>query len=156
MAADTARIWTFVVTNWPRIAGAIGTMDRFLKEHPDISAWFRERLDEVRKQLIAVQQRRGDAARIRGMLDILRDVVRDLEARPAARPVIDASEWIGHAENIERRVRLAEAQSRPEQRKSLARLRAETDGLLAALIDETARVQPRPTLGSPEDAQRTD
>jgi hypothetical protein len=86
------------------------------------------------------------------MLDILRDVVHDLDAHDASRSSIDPAEWLGHADNIERRVRLAEAQSRPAQRRSLAALRAETDGLLAALIDRTAdrRSVPRIDRGGDE------
>jgi hypothetical protein len=153
--ADAATIWKFMVRNWPRIAAAVGTIDTFLKEHPGVPAWFRERLGDVRVQLLAVQQRRGEAARIRGMLGILRDVAQDLDAHDATRPRVDAAEWLGHADNIERRVRLAEAQSRAERRKSLERLRAETDGLLAALIDATAHARSVPPLESGGDTEPT-
>jgi hypothetical protein len=150
MRVDTGAMWRFVVKNWPQIVAALGTANTFLKEHPGLQDWWRERLNDVSKRVAAVQQRRGDAARIRGMLDIIRDVAHELDASAADPSRVDAAGWTRRADDIELGVRLAESQARPERRRTLARLKTETDALLADVIDAIARVRALPEGGTPE------
>jgi hypothetical protein len=154
--SNVGTMWRFLVKNWPKIIAAIGTLDLFLKNHPGIPAWFRERLDEIPKRIVAVQKRHGDAAKIRGMLDIIRDVAHQLDAHEGAQATTDAAaSWIRRADDIELGVRLAESQARTEQKKTLARLRTETDALLAELIDAIARVRALPASEPPDDEPRS-
>ena len=140
MKADPGAISQFVVKNWPRALAALKELDTFLKAHPGVPTWLRGRLDDIRRRIDAVQKRRGDAARIRGMLDIIRTESRELAAHEGHRSATDPAAWIRRADTIDHRVRLAEVQDRPEQRRTLARLKAEADLLLADLIDATADV----------------
>jgi hypothetical protein len=148
MRVDTGAVWRFVVKNWPQIVSALTAANRYLKDHPGLQDWWRERLTEVSKRIVAVQQRRGDAARIRGMLDIIRDVARELDEHAADRSRVDAAGWTRRADDIELGVRLAESQARPERRRTLARLKTETDALLAEVVDAIARVRELPTGGT--------
>ena len=142
MKADTRAISRFIGTNWPKAVAALKEVDAFLKEHPDVPTWLRRRFDDIRKRIETIPQRRGDAAKIRAMLDIVRTEARDFEAQGGHR--IDAASWAQRADNLERRVRLAEVLNQPEQRTALARLRAEADALVGDLIDATATVQSLP------------
>jgi hypothetical protein len=151
MAANVGAAWRFAVKNAPRVFAALGALDVFLKKNPAVSTWLRKQLDEIPKRLAAVQKRRGDAARIRGMLDIVRTVAQELDAQTSGRSTADAATWIRRADDIELRVRLAEAQPRPDQKKTLAGLKAEAEALLADLIEE-ARVRSLPAT-APDEAE---
>jgi hypothetical protein len=144
MRVDTGAIWRFVVKNWPQIVAALTTANRFLKDHPDLQAWWRQRLNDVSARVVAVQRRRSEAARIRGVLDIIRDVAHELETHQEDHPGFEAAPWVRRADDIELGVRLAETQARAEQRRTLGRLRTETDALLAQLLDATARLRSLP------------
>jgi hypothetical protein len=96
-----------------------------------------------------VQQRRGDAAKIRAILEIIRSEAREFEAQGLHR--IDADSWIQRADTIERRVRLAEVLDERNRKKTLGRLRTEADALVADLIDATAIVPSTPAPQPPED-----
>ena len=130
------------VKNAPKIIAAIGALSVFLKNHPDISTRARETLEGIPKRLTTVLQRHGDAAKIRGILGIIRDVAGELDAPATSGPRIDAGEWLAKADGIERRVRLAEAQPRAEQKKTLAGLLSEAEALLADFIQATADTKP--------------
>jgi hypothetical protein len=149
MRADAGAMWRFAVRNWPKILAAVGALNAFLKEHPGVSTWLREQLDDIGKRVVAVQARRGDAARIRGMLDIIRDVAREWDAHQGDRSTADAAPWLRRADDIELGVRLAEKQARPDQKRTLVRLRAETDALLADLLQAMARARSLPATDSP-------
>ncbi len=159
MKADAKALSRFVVQNWPRAREAFKEVDAFLKDHPAVPLWFRGRVEDLRKRFEVAQLQRSDAGRIRATLEIVRTEVRGVQGQPDPALVVDPTSWLQRADNIERRVRLAEAQSKPEQRKTLARLRAEADALIADLIDESAADAARPTpqkLEAPaEDQQET-
>lgn len=144
MKADAKAVSRFVVQNWPRAREAFKEVDAFLKEHPAVPLWFRGRVEDLRKRFQAAQLRSSDAGRIRATLEIVRAEVQGGQSQPGSALVLDPVSWLQRADHIERRVRLAEAQSKPEQRKSMERLRAEADALIAALIDETATDATRP------------
>ena len=74
------------VKNAPKIIAAIGALSVFLKNHPDISTRARETLEGIPKRLTTVLQRHGDAAKIRGILSIIRDVAGELDAPAASGP----------------------------------------------------------------------
>jgi hypothetical protein len=151
MPTPATAIWRIAVKNWPelvkngpKVVAAVGALSQFLKDHPDIPTWLRQRLDDVPKRVISVQKRHGDASRIRGNLDIVRDVARDAEKADGR--TVQAAGYVARADGIERGVRLAEALARPEQRTALAQLKTRTDALLAELIDAVAQVD----AGAPE------
>jgi len=138
------------VKNAPRIIAAVGALSVFLKNHPDLSTRARETLEAVPKRFTAALQRHGDAAKTRGILGIIRDVAGELDVPGASGPKIDATEWLAKADGIERRVRLAEAQPRPEQKKTLAGLLSEAEALLADFIQATADTKPSTEPGRPD------
>lgn len=140
------------VKNAPKIIAAIGALSVFLKNHPDISTRARETLEGIPKRLTTVLQRHGDAAKIRGILSIIRDVAGELDSDSAAGPRIDAVEWTARADGIERRVRLAEAQPRAEQKRTLAGLLSEAEVLLAEFIQATSETKPS-SAPKPPDAE---
>lgn len=151
MPADARAVWRFAVKNWPKAVAALGALRVFLKDHPEISKWLREQFDDIAQRVVAVQKRRGDAARIRGILDIIRDVAREWGVQKGDPSTADAALWLRRADDIELGVRLAEQQPRPDQKRTLARLGAEADALLADLLQAMARVRSLPAPEPPED-----
>lgn len=151
MLAGTGAIWQFLSKNWPHIVRALQAVDAFLKIHPGVSTWIRQQLEEIRGRVVSVQKRRGEAAKIRGMLEIVKDVALELDTHAGHLSTADATTWIRRADDIERGVRIAETQARPDRKKSLARLRAETDVLLAEVIDAMAGVRPLPATATTDD-----
>jgi hypothetical protein len=142
MRADPKAISRFIGTNWPRAVAALKEVDAVLKEHPDVPTWVRGRFDDIRKRIETIPQRRGDAAKIRAVLEIVRTEAREFEVQGGHR--IDAASWARRADNLERRVRLAEVVKQPEQKAALTRLRVEADALVGDLIDATASVPALP------------
>ena len=147
MATPAGAIWKLAVKNWPeivkngpKVVAAVGVLSQYLKDHPDIPTWLRQRLTAVPERIVREQRKHGEAAKIRGNLDIVRDVARDAEK--AAGSPVPPSSYIARADGIDRAVRLAEAMSRSEQKSALAQLRTRTDALLAELIDAVAQVEP--------------
>ena len=145
MPSPGSAIWRIAIKNWPeivkngpKVVAAVGVLTQFLKDHPDIPTWLRQRLNDIPDRIIREQKKHSDASRIRGNLDIVRDVARDAEN--AAPGTIVAAPFIARADGIERGVRLAEALARPEQKTALMQLKTRTDALLAELIDAVARV----------------
>lgn len=132
MAVPVRDVAKYVVKNVPTVLAALATVRTFVNDHPGTPTWFRDQFDDLGKRIAAVQKQYGDAARIRGMLVIVRDVAHQMDAH--------GDRWISRADNIEQRVRLAEARPRPGQKKALAAIAKETDELLAHLIEETARL----------------
>ena len=147
MATPAGAIWKLAVKNWPeivkngpKVVAAVGVLSQYLKDHPDIPTWLRQRLTAIPDRVIAEQRKHGEAAKIRGNLGIVRDVARDAEK--AAGSPVQASSYVARADGIERGVKLAEALTRSEQKAALAQLRTRTDALLAELIDAVAQVDP--------------
>jgi hypothetical protein len=138
MEGDARGVSRFVAKNWPRVVVALKEVETFLKDHPEVPNRLRRQLDDIRKRLDAVQNLRGDAARIREMLNVVRSEARDLDGPGGTQSTAGAARWTSRADNIERRVRLAELQDQPAQKNTLAGLRAEAGVLIAELIDATA------------------
>lgn len=144
MANAAAGAGRFVLKHGPRLAmkygpslmKAVGNVREYVNDHPTIPAWVQERLDNVVRQVDSVRKRRGDAAQISGLLEVLREQMVSLDG------AVDLSQWTDHAHNIERRVRVAEKLSQPLRDQKLAELRAETETLLAGFIDAIAYVPP--------------
>jgi hypothetical protein len=150
MPSTAGAIVKAAVKHGPKIAAGVITFVAFVKENPAITTWLREHLGDIPKRLNEVNARHGDAAKFRGMLEIIRDVARELDAHAGDQPTTHAATWLEHADKIELGVRLAEAQPRPEQKRTLARLRTETEELLAELLQATAGVQTDPSTESTE------
>ncbi len=135
-----ARTWPQLVRHWPRVVATLGVVVKFVQDHPEIPAWFRTRLEDVPKRLADVQRRRGLPARIRGTLDIVRDVA--LDAAQAHGGHVTAEEYLRRADGIDRGVRLAEALPHPARREQLGRLKEQTDVLLSDLLEVVAHGRP--------------
>ncbi len=139
-ARQAARLVPLLVKHWPKVVQTIPVVVRFVQDNPAVPAWFRERLADVPRRLAAAYARRSPAARIRATLEIVRDVARDAERADASR--MTAKHYLDRANGIERGVRLAEAQSRPQQGTTFERLTKETDALLADLLEVVAQASP--------------
>ncbi len=131
------RAWPLVVKYGPRVVAVLPHFVKFFQDHQEIPNWFRDRMGGVPKRLVAIQARVGTAARIRGTLDLIRDVSRDAQQ---AETSFDATPWVGRADDIALGVRLAEKQDRPKQKETLAGLKSRTDDLLAELLESVARL----------------
>jgi hypothetical protein len=126
------RAWPLLLKYGPKAVAAFGVLSKFVADNPRIPTWFRERLEHLPTRLSDVQRRPGDAAKIRGTLEIIRDVARDAQK---ADERVDAEDYVNRADRIERGVKLAETQDRREQRALLGKLKADTDALLAELLE---------------------
>lgn len=155
MPGGARALWRLGVKFGPRLVAVITAASAFIASHPEVPAWFRRRLENVQEKIAAAQQQRGDAAKIRAMLTIIREVAGELDAHDGEQPSTDPATWLRRADSIDRGVRLAEAQPRPDQKKTLARLRTETGDLLAELIEVTTPTYSAPAAESQHE-QRQD
>lgn len=130
-----------IVKHWPKILMAVGALTKFVNDHPDLPDRFRKQLSALPDRIADAQRRRGDAAKIRGTLDIVRDVARDAQE---AEHAFESATWIRRADDIALGVRLAEELDRPQRKPALAKLKAQTDTLLADLIDTVAHLHSGP------------
>lgn len=139
------RGWPLLVKHWPKVLVAFGALTKWLNDHPDVPDRIRKRFADLPTRILDAQQRRGDAAKIRATLDIVRDVARDAHEAESS---FDAGSWTRRADDIALGVRLAEELARPQRRTTLARLKAQTDTLLADLIDAVAHLHSGPEARS--------
>jgi hypothetical protein len=137
VARLVVKTWPLLVKYGPKVVAALPLVTKFVKDHPDVPNWFRDRMNAVPKRLVAIQGRVGTAAKITGTLDLIRDVARDAEQ---AETSFSAAPWVGRADDIALGVRLAEKQDRPKQKETLAGLKGRTDDLLADLLEHVARL----------------
>lgn len=121
----------------PQLGTAVAAIGTFLAKNPKVSTWAQEHLDDLPKRLAVVLQRRGDAAKIRGVLEVTRDSVRTLRSKDAERVRDVADGWVTRADDLELVVGLAEHLGASERRRTLARLRTKADALLAEVIEFT-------------------
>ncbi len=149
MAGQAQVVITFALKYGPTIGKALADLVAFVKANPSLPAAVRSRLADITRRLNAVSKRTG-AAKITGMLDIIRDVAG--EASADGQSAVDAGPWITRADSIGRRVRLASALPRADQKKALALLMTETKVALADLIEALAPVGPaRPAVAPAEE-----
>ena len=137
VAKLVVKAWPLIVKYGPKVVAALPLVLKFVQDHPDVPNWFRERMSGVPKRLVAIQARVGTAARIRGTLDLIRDVARDAQE---AETSFQATPWVERADDIALGVRLAEKQDRPKQKETLGGLKTRTDDLLAELLESVARL----------------
>ena len=136
MAGRAQAVFQFALKHGPKMGEALAVLVSFIKANPDLPAVLRERLVDISRRINALSKR-GGAAKINGMLDIIRDFARD--ASPAgADSRVDAGLWMSRVDSIRHRVRLASALPRPAQKKNLALLMTETENALADLINTLA------------------
>ena len=131
--------WPLLVKYGPKALGALTVLTRFAADNPAIPTWFRKRLQDLPKRLSDVQKRSGDAARIRGTLEVVRDVARDAQA---ADEQVDGAGYVVRADRIERGVKLAETLDGQERKLALRRLKTDTDGLLAEVLEAVSGRRP--------------
>ncbi|MGN6444487.1 hypothetical protein [Amnibacterium sp.] len=134
--AMAAKAGPLILKYGPRVAGAVAVLTKFAHDNPGIPAWFRARLRDVPQQMEDVQHRHGDAAKIAGTLGIIRDVARDAKT---ADERIDAEGYVLRADRLERGLRLVEAQEGHERKQRLTQLKADTDALLAEVLEAVTR-----------------
>ncbi|GAA2753598.1 hypothetical protein [Amnibacterium kyonggiense] len=135
MANGVGSIIRLAAKHGPKIGVAATAIGGFLAKNPEVSAWLKGRVETLPKQLDAIRKRRGDAAQIRGMLEIVRDVAGKLHAEGAAAAV--ASDWVRRADDVELGVQLAERLSPPAKKEAVSRLKTRAEALLAELIEAT-------------------
>ena len=144
--AVRADLTKLLVKQWPRIEMAARFIGPYLAAHPELSTQIRERLAGLGEQVRTAQRRRGDAEKIRGMLAIVRGTVADLEREHGEAAFRERTTvWLERANRIELAVRLAEAREPAEKKKSLARLRTETDGLVGDVLNAMTTSRELPT-----------
>ena len=126
----------------PQLLAAAGAISAFVKQNPSLPAWAKERLSGVASQLDRVNKRRGDAEQIRGKLEIVRKEAEDVQSEAAGPSPDGSATWLQRANDIERALRLAEQQEKTAQKRTLTRLKADADALLAEVIDTIAGGRP--------------
>lgn len=136
VATAAVKLWPIIRKNWPKAMAAIGQIYKFIGDNPDLPKKLKDLLTGVPQRVADVQKRGDEADKILGTLNIVRDVAR--EASMNGSTAVDVDRSVAHANGIERGVRLAAALSRPAKKQALARLRSQTDELLAELIDAVA------------------
>jgi len=129
--AVASKLWPLLVKYGPKVVGAVTLLTKFVADNPRIPAWFRERMTDLPKRLSDVQKRHGDAAKIRGTLEIIRDVAQSAQQ---AGESLDAADYTARADRIERGLRLVEAKDRADRKPMLAKLKSDTDDLLAEVL----------------------
>ncbi|MGT2427145.1 hypothetical protein [Amnibacterium kyonggiense] len=135
MANGVGSIFKLAAKHGPKLGVAATAVGGFLAKNPEVSAWLKGRVDALPGQRDSIRRRRGDAAQIRGMLDIVRDVAGKLRADGA--PAAAASDWVRRADDVELGVQLAERLSPPAKKEALSRLKTRAEALLAELIEAT-------------------
>lgn len=149
MVSLVTKSWPLLVKYGPQALTAVSVLTKFVTDNPAVPAWFRDRLRDVPKRMNAVQKRHGEAAKIRGTLEIIRDVAQDAHTADAR---INAADYRSRADRIELGVRLAETQDRQARKIQLGRLKADTDALLAELLESVSGTQPTASgAGGPGD-----
>ena len=149
MAGQAQVVVKFAVKYGPTIGKTLADLVAFMKANPSLPAAVRTRFADITRRLNTVSKRTG-AAKITGMLDIIRDVAG--EASADGQSGVDAAPWIARADSIGRRVRLASALPGAAQKKALALLMTETKDALADLIEALAPGEPaQPSVAPAEE-----
>ena len=139
MSANAGNFAKILIKHGPAAMKWISVVAVPLAKNPDILEWAQKQFQDISRRMDEVSKQHGDAAKTRGMLSVVRDVARNLEANDPGKDETRADLWIQRADKIELRVQLAEAQPRTPKKKALTALKAEATSLLAALSDVTAR-----------------
>lgn len=149
MAGQAQVVIKFAVKYGPTIGKALADLFAFINANPNLPAAVRTRLAEIIRRLNTLSKRTG-AAKITGMLDIIRDVAGEESAD--GRSAVDSGPWIARADSIGRRVRLASALPKADQKKALALLMTEAKVSLADFIEALAPDgQARPAVAPAEE-----
>lgn len=142
--ASVESVLKLAIKHGPKLGVAATALGAFLSKNPEVAAWLRERASTMPTQLAEVRKRRGDAAQIRGMLEIVRDVAGKLRVDGAdgadggaGADGATSADWLRRADDIDLAVQLAERMGQPERRKALARLKTRSEALLDDLIEAT-------------------
>ena len=117
---------------------AVAAIGKFLADHPNLSAWAKSRLNDIAKRMQKVPTKQGDAAQILGTVGVIRTEANSLAAENGDIPAAVTASWLKRANDIEHAVRLAEQQSQPLQRRTLAKLKSDTEAVLAEIIETVA------------------
>jgi len=147
MVAGRTTLWRLIVMNWPRIIGALRLAERYVREHPETEAWLRQRLVDVRAQVVAAQRRGSASAEIRATLDVVRRVVVEVSVRHGGGATGTIDVWTSRADQIDRALDLADAGPPADRRRTLERLRTETDVLLSDVIGQLTHLRSLPHRG---------
>lgn len=129
---------TLVMKYGPSLMKAAQNVREFVKEHPTIPSWVQARLNDIATQTDTIRKRRGDAAQIRGMVDLVRTQALSSDVSG------DVAAWVKRADTIELRVGMTEKLSQPLQKTTLAAIKQEAEALLAEFIGALAYVPPTP------------
>jgi hypothetical protein len=150
MAVQIKDVVKLVVKHGPQVSRALAYALDFIKQNPNAPVWVRTRLQDLVKRLQELRKKK-DAKRIRGTLEVVRDVARDAGTQSPLPSPTGAKSWAARADNIGHRVRLAEAMPKAQKKVALALLVTETDALLADLLESIAKIGPASELGTSTD-----
>lgn len=125
-----------IAKHGPTLMRAVADMRSFMKDHPGVPNWVQDRYTDITRQTDALRKKRGDAAQIRGMVDIVREQAQSADVSG------DVAEWVKRADTITLRVGLAERLPPSLRETTIAGLKAESESLLAEFIDALAYVPP--------------
>jgi len=139
MSANAGNFAKIVIKHGPTAVKWISRAADLLVKNSQMVEWAQKQFEDISRRMHDVSKQHGDAAKTRGMLSVVRDVARALEANDPGKDETHADQWIQRADKIELRVQLAEAQPRTPKKKALSELKAEATALLATLSDVTAR-----------------
>jgi len=139
MSPIAGTVAKLVIKYGPKAIAAIISMATLIAKNPAMAEWAKKQFEDISRRMQEVSKERGDAAKTRGTLSVIRDVARALEANDPGKDETHADLWIQRADKIELRVQLAEALPRTPKKKALSDLKAEATSLLAVLSDVTAR-----------------
>lgn len=138
MPADVGAFAKLIMKHGPKAVEWTNAVADFIRKNPELPAWAGKQLEDLAKQAKRLSKRRDDAEKIRKVLERVGDGARNLQTHAGEQPGFEAAPWLKRAENIELRVRLAAAEPKSEQKKTLAQLNAEALALLADLSVATA------------------
>ena len=137
MPSNASRLLQFAWKHKALLTTAVAAIGKFLADHPNLPAWAKSRLDDIAKRMQKVPTKQGDAAQILGTVGVVRTEANSLAAESDIPASVTAS-WLKRANDIEHAVRLAEQQSQPLQRRTLAKLKSDTEAVLAEIIETVA------------------
>lgn len=134
--SNVAAVQRFVAANWPKLVKAWPHVRRaieFAAANVDLSKRAQRRVGDLVQRIADAQQRHGDAAKIRALLQGARETAGEIDADDAAGSS-SVAEWLLRAQRIERAVGLADKQTGAAKKKALTGLKQQTDELVADMI----------------------
>ncbi|ACQ78440.1 hypothetical protein Bcav_0175 [Beutenbergia cavernae DSM 12333] len=141
MARGTwTQLWRLLKRYGPLALAAWRQVDKYLKEHPDVSAASKQQILRWRDQVIAVKNRRSVEGRLRGTLEVVDRLAAEHASSGRPERVATARDWADRAADITRALDMAVTRTGTQKKLMLDRIAARTDALAAeafeSLVDD--------------------